>query len=154
MKQTRYALYAHTITNRLRFTLWVPTHESLSVSYAHRSLATLGPSTIYPFGTVRDRDSTTRSTQGCEGRGSRLRLRLDSTTNSTRGFDGPRSWPAPLHRLHGHPPKLNSHLVEWSHVCIHWVLSGSGGSIYGRSTDADLFKEALGDCSHARDARA
>ena len=68
-------------------------------------------------------DSTTKSTRGCEGRGGRLRLRLDSTSDSTRGFDGPRSCPAPLQAPYPHmtPPKSNSHL-EWSHVCIRWVL--------------------------------
>ena len=79
-------------------------------------------------------DSTTKSTRGCEGRGGRLRLRLDSTSDSTRGFDGPRSCPAPLQAPYSIMCLLpsNSH-VEWSHVCIRWVLWRFVGlrSVYG-----------------------
>ena len=66
-------------------------------------------------------DSTMKSTRGCEGQRSRLRLRLDSTTHSTRGFDGPRSCPAPLQAPWSHmsipPNEFNSHL-DCSHVGI------------------------------------
>ena len=101
-------------------------------------------------------DSTTKCTRGCEGWGGRLRLRLDSTSDSTRGFDAPSVPEAalPLYRLHIHTCGLlpsNSHL-EWSHVCIRWVLWRFVG--LRSSTDADLFKQALGDCSQARDERA
>ena len=41
-----------------------------------------------------------RSTRGCEGRGSSLRLRLDRTTNSTRGLMVPKA-ALPLYMLHG-----------------------------------------------------
>ena len=98
-------------------------------------------------------DSTTKSTRGCEGRGGRLRLRLDSTTNSTRGFDGPRRCSAPLQAPYSHMRLLPS-----STRTLNGRMSASvgccGGSVNGRSTDADLFKQALGDCSQARDARA
>ena len=102
-------------------------------------------------------DSTTKSTRGCEGRGGRLRLRLDSTTNSTRGFDGPRSCPTTLQGPCTPMPFLPSSTRSSTHTLsgrMSACVGCCGGSVYGRSTDADLFKQALGDCSQARDARA
>ena len=46
-------------------------------------------------------DSTTKCTRGCEGRGGRLRLRLDSTSDSTAGLMVPEA-ALPLYRLHIH----------------------------------------------------
>ena len=81
--------------------------------------------------------STTKCTRGCEGRGGRLRLRLDSTTNSTQGFDGPRSCPATLQAPLSHIVVLPS-----STYTLSGGMSASvgccGGSGYGWSTDADL----------------
>ena len=100
--------------------------------------------------------STTKCTRGCEGRGGRLRLRLDSTTNSTQGFDGPRSCPATLQAPLSHivvlPSSTHTLSGRMSASVARWVLWQF--RLNGRSTDADLFKQALGDCSQARDARA
>ena len=100
-------------------------------------------------------DSTAKSTRGCEGRGGRLRLPVCWTLQVIP--PGSLMVPEaalPLYRLH-------------IHICDSFQATGTlsgrmsasvgccgGSSVYGRSTDADLFKQALGDCSQARDARA
>ena len=98
-------------------------------------------------------DSTTKSTRGCEGRGGRLRLRLDSTSDSTRGLMVPEA-ALPLYRLHIHTCDSSQATHTLSGRMSASVGCCGGSSVYGRSTDADLFKQALGDCSQARDARA
>ena len=97
-------------------------------------------------------DSTTKSTRGCEGRGGRLRLRLDSTSDSTRGLMVPEA-ALPLYRLHIHTCD-SSQATRTLSGRMSASVGCCGGSVNGRSTDADLFKQALGDCSQARDARA
>ena len=60
----------------------------------------------------------------------------------------------PLYRLHIHTCDSSQATHTLSGRMSASVGCCGGSSVYGRSTDADLFKQALGDCSQARDARA
>ena len=62
----------------------------------------------------------------------------------------------PLYRLHIHTCDSSqaTHTLSGRMSASVGCCGGSSVYLYGRSTDADLFKQALGDCSQARDARA
>ena len=60
----------------------------------------------------------------------------------------------PLYRLHTHTCDSSQATHTLSGRMSASVGCCGGSSVYGRSTDADLFKQAMGDCSQARDARA
>ena len=123
------------------------------------------------------KDSESHWFSPCSGWRSCHTLRWDSTTKSTRGCEGVRVGEAvfasvwtlqvippgglmvpeaalPLYRLHIHTCDSSQATHTLSGRMSASVGCCGGSSVYGRSTDADLFKQALGDCSQARDARA